>query len=423
MNRNNKNNNFLKEELRDIDRNDLDQIMMHSNDPKMNTLGKETVLYDKDSLMNRINSALGKHRENPEVVEQKAESLINRYNSWRHSKEGENLILADIWANWKKNQLFTKIESEEKKELKNSDISDIHQLIHTNKPTILSKVNDPQLTPNKPFGNAGDITINELYNKGLEVFDTPLVQMIKENVNIGLLGYSISSMIMYKSIVNLYMKNAYSSTLPDVLRTTPSTRSKEVALFMIMGAPVIAGAMLVINKVTSGGTKVIINIADRNNLEGTGTSSASSSSSLFLFFNKLPGWIKIILRYLAFTIIFTFITSVIGYKSSIITEIYSQFYIYLGYFLKLYCILNFLVIIYFIWKYYVIIMFAKNKEFINPDLYPKFIKNELLESKDIADNLYSVDPGKVHKHYLKLIFLYISIVIFGLTMMILNSIY
>jgi len=47
----------------------------------------------------------------------------------------------------------------------------------------------------------------------------------------------------------------------------------------------------------------------------------------------------------------------------------------------------------------------------------------LLESKDIAVNLYSLDPGKIYKHYLKLIFLYISIVLFGMTMMVLSSIY
>jgi len=68
-------------------------------------------------------------------------------------------------------------------------------------------------------------------------------------------------------------------------------------------------------------------------------------------------------------------------------------------------------------------MFANNQEYINPEGYPKFIQNELLESKDIATNLYSVDPGKVYKHYLKLIFLYTSIVLFGLTAMILSSIY
>ena len=68
-------------------------------------------------------------------------------------------------------------------------------------------------------------------------------------------------------------------------------------------------------------------------------------------------------------------------------------------------------------------MFANNKEFINPELFPNFIKNELLESKDIAINVYSVNPGQVYKHYFRLIFIYCSIVVFGLTVMILSPIY
>jgi len=142
--------------------------------------------------------------------------------------------------------------------------------------------------------------------------------------------------------------------------------------------------------------------------------NSNSSSSLFLFLNKLLKWIKIILRYIAVYLILIVILSVIGYSQS-------QFYIYLGYFLKTWAILNFLVIIYFIWKLYIIIRFAKNKDFINPEILPKFIKIELLESKDIALNQYSVNPGEVYKHYLNLIFLYISIVIFGLTVMVLIS--
>jgi hypothetical protein len=117
-------------------------------------------------------------------------------------------------------------------------------------------------------------------------------------------------------------------------------------------------------------------------------------------------------------LILTFIFSVIGYKSTILVDIHSQFYIYLGDFLKTWAILNFLVIIYFIWKLYIIIRFANNKDFINPENFPKLIKIELLESKDIALNQYSVNPGEVYKHYLNLIFLYISIVIFGLTVMV-----
>lgn len=66
-------------------------------------------------------------------------------------------------------------------------------------------------------------------------------------------------------------------------------------------------------------------------------------------------------------------------------------------------------------------MFAKNKDFINPDIYPNFIKNELLESKDIAVKEYLVNPRKVYKHYLKLISIYIFAVIFGLSVMVLLS--
>jgi len=49
-------------------------------------------------------------------------------------------------------------------------------------------------------------------------------------------------------------------------------------------------------------------------------------------------------------------------------------------------------------------MFAKNKEFINPESYPNLIIFELLESKDIALKVYSVEPNQVYKHYLKFIF-------------------
>jgi len=55
--------------------------------------------------------------------------------------------------------------------------------------------------------------------------------------------------------------------------------------------------------------------------------------------------------------------------------------------------------------------------------YPKLIKIELLESKEIAVKFYSVNPGAVYKHYLSLIYLYVSIVLFVSTVMIFSSIY
>jgi hypothetical protein len=60
--------------------------------------------------------------------------------------------------------------------------------------------------------------------------------------------------------------------------------------------------------------------------------STISSNSLFLFLNKLPSWLKIILKYLAYYFIGLFIHNVNGYHV---------------YFLKLCCILNLFVIIYY----------------------------------------------------------------------------
>ena len=90
--------------------------------------------------------------------------------------------------------------------------------------------------------------------------------------------------------------------------------------------------------------------------------------------NKLPSWLKAILKYSALYFISLFIIKVIGYKSNIINEIYLQFAVYIVWFLKLYCILNLLVLIYFIWKLYIIVMFAQNKEYLNPKGYPNLIK-------------------------------------------------
>jgi hypothetical protein len=37
-------------------------------------------------------------------------------------------------------------------------------------------------------------------------------------------------------------------------------------------------------------------------------------------------------------------------------------------------------------------MYSNNTEYINPEGYPKLIKNELIESKEIAIKVYLKDP-------------------------------
>ena len=318
------------------------------------------------------------------------------YYNWRKSKEAENFIANEKWDKWKKNQLVTDIVNENK-EIKNSDLSNLNELIHTNKPTIISELNTTTtLTQNKPLGFAGDITLNELLNKGLEVFETPLVQMIKENVNISYLGSGITSMIMYKTVMNIYMKNTYNNpSVVKYLGGSPSTRASEIAFFMIVGAPLVVRALMGINWATAGKTKVNLKIGN-NELEGT--SSVNSSSSLFLFLNKLPPWLKAVLKYIALYFILWFIASVIGYNSNILRELSSNFNVYLVYFLKIWTILNFFVVLYYLVRLYILKLYANNKEFINPEDYPKFIKNQLIEWKEIATKSTPIELAKFYKH-------------------------
>ena len=49
MNINNNNNNNLKEGLREINRDDLDQILTVSHDPEVLVFGREIVVYNKDA--------------------------------------------------------------------------------------------------------------------------------------------------------------------------------------------------------------------------------------------------------------------------------------------------------------------------------------------------------------------------------------
>jgi hypothetical protein len=68
-------------------------------------------------------------------------------------------------------------------------------------------------------------------------------------------------------------------------------------------------------------------------------------------------------------------------------------------------------------------MYANNKEIIKPEDYPKFIKNQLIEWKEIATKSTPIELAKFYKHCYFLIFLYISIVLFGLTGVVICSIY
>jgi hypothetical protein len=119
--------------------------------------------------------------------------------------------------------------------------------------------------------------------------------MIKDKVDIQVVGGFLTSMILYKTIVNIFIKYTYSpASLANTRLLGPSTRAKEIALFMLFGAPFVAAWMWTGNKIIGG--KVVVNLLANYDLEGTGSvrknelegTSSISKSSFFLFLNKLP---------------------------------------------------------------------------------------------------------------------------------------
>ena len=404
---------------------ELDGILANSLKHRGLTEGNLMAPWNNDSIRNKVNTDLSTRGITLDYMDE----TVNKYKKWQKDNEPLNLKLNAIWEKVRNKNLVEDVINT-KKELNISQLLECQQqFINSNKELLSAELKTKSFSQQKPLGNFGDITLNDAITEGLSILETPLVNLIRDNVNINVVGNYIGAMFMYNAVVKLYMKSAYNQNLPDLLKNAPSTRVREVALFMLFAGPAIVGSLMTINKVTAGGTKIILKIAENTEVlteaevSGSGTSTIISNSFLFLILNKLPRWLKALLKYIAIYLILLFIVNVIGYKSNIVLEISSNFFVYLVYFLKIWSILNFFVVIYFFLRIYVLKMYVNKKNFINPDDYPKFIKVELIELKEIAIKTTPIELAKVYKHYYKLIILYISVVLLCLTGVYLGSLY
>jgi hypothetical protein len=136
---------------------------------------------------------------------------------WRKENAYWDMKCNDLWDKAQKPELVYDVLKENKLNLFNYT-----ELLDANKQTVISEfkqTNTKLLVKIKPLGSAGDISINELITKGLDVIDTPLVQMIRDNVDVTVVGGFISSMIFYKTIVNLDLKSVYNKIYQMSLET------------------------------------------------------------------------------------------------------------------------------------------------------------------------------------------------------------
>jgi len=75
-----------------ISKEELDQILDQSVNTGLVSKGKEVLMWDKNSLINEINSKLSNVQINHEVMSEE----LNRYNSWRQEISIGNLKYDDL---------------------------------------------------------------------------------------------------------------------------------------------------------------------------------------------------------------------------------------------------------------------------------------------------------------------------------------
>ena len=135
------------------------------------------------------------------------------------------------WENLKAKMRDTKLNTEKIESIENSKvISENLTEKNENIKEVFSESNSF-----KPLGEAGEITVNEaVRRKGIEVF-SPLLDIYKNHPIEVKTGFSvITTLMMYKSVVNLYNKIAFKE-YPDITRYNVEIqrmRNKEIKFWL-----------------------------------------------------------------------------------------------------------------------------------------------------------------------------------------------
>lgn len=320
---------------------------------------------------------------------------INWYMNMRKEFNKDNIRYEELWNSVRNRQL--NLETVE-------GVKDLNDLVYKNKDFVLAKTKEMQMkTQSKPLGEFGDITLNDLATKAIELGE-PLYKYGQEHIkDIHMATSVVSVLFVYKTLVRLYIKTAYGKdfSIKDInLLDFKSTRSKEVFAFMVLGAPIIAGAISFIGS-TAISKKLLVEVDLNNNTLSVADATTTTSS---LFFIKMPKIVKKILTYLFFIFLFKFILWVLDYKNTVISNIIPiKAFIIVA---KIFIFISILMIFYYIWSIFLIKKFIDGNKILIYEFYPKPIKNRILELKKLCE-VEPIEHTKILKFYYKTLLLYI----------------
>nr|YP_009693761.1 hypothetical protein [Inonotus obliquus]BBN21287.1 hypothetical protein [Inonotus obliquus] len=262
----------------------------------------------------------------------------------------------------------------------------------------------------KPLGSAGDVTVNQLLTKFSEKIE-PILEVLRENsllINIGTVALSvITPLLIYRGVVKTFGKVL---PMPEYGKASSAyyfQARREIMFFMLVGAPVITGALLnmalpllsskeiATERVIIKGSDVLSRLAENINI--------SLLSFLGFKGNKKFNWIW----FLGFLVLLFIVTILNYYDINIINIIFNTIRnpIVGKYLILLLIIISVIFILRYIFILLMIYLISKNK-ITNSVFMPSFLNktHEVLESISKSKNLkFMVD------FYYRLLFLYLFI--------------
>lgn len=343
------------------------------------------------------------------VIEINEEDTLVKVNKVIEYFKNKNLQHDAIWDSFKsKISVSDRVDIDESLDLTNMKaISDTYL---QNKDVILETFNRE-----KPLGELGEYTLNELIVKGNEVI-SPIYNNLSTGVESAFAGLSL--FLMYKGVVKLFDSLAFKeypeNISADKLVDYKRLRAREVKTFMVFGAPFIVGSLYAIKQLSFGGKvkfelESVSSVVEKDKFKDVELSSMGFIGLISFIKNKLPNWLKyLILIGVSFIYLNNFINkNVLITGSGIINSILMNNLIYLKIFFVIGSISSMMIIFYYLFNIYIYINYSNNK--IKTPIYlPQFMINwvSLIERMSKYE-----DKGVFIKFYIKLILLYLIIFI------------
>jgi len=343
------------------------------------------------------------------VIEINEEDTLVKVNKVIEYFKNKNLQHDAIWDSFKsKISVSDRVDIDESLDLTNMKaISDTYL---QNKDVILETFNRE-----KPLGELGEYTLNELIVKGNEVI-SPIYNNLSTGVESAFAGLSL--FLMYKGVVKLFDSLAFKeypeNISADKLVDYKRLRAREVKTFMVFGAPFIVGSLYAIKQLSFGGKvkfelESVSSVVEKDKFKDVELSSMGFIGLISFFKNKLPNCLKyLILIGVSFIYLNNFINkNVLITGSGIINSILMNNLIYLKIFFVIGSISSMMIIFYYLFNIYIYINYSNNK--IKTPIYlPQFMINwvSLIERMSKYE-----DKGVFIKFYIKLILLYLIIFI------------